>query len=175
MDEMNNEKQKKAALNIDTTITEVKFKERHNGRAYRKIDSIGNDEGDGIVNKVTTEILLDACDEPITSKFEVAGKCKVCERIIKKNNAVRCDGRCGELMDIRCFRKQGSHALHGRKFCRWDYWLTKFFWMWISPSLRRPKNEGINEGKRYFTNPEARAGREPFRGSRGMRASQQEN
>jgi hypothetical protein len=73
-------------------------------------------------------------------------------------------------MDIRCYRKQGSHALHGRRFCRWDYWLTKFFWMWISPSLRRQKNEVSNERKRYFTNTEARVGRESFRDSQNLRA-----
>lgn len=171
MNGMNNEKERKTILNIDKVITETRFKKKHNGRAYRKIDSVGTDREGGVINKVTTEILLDACDEPITSKEEISGNCKVCGRIIKKHNSVRCDGRCGELMDLRCYQRQGGHVLHGRRFCRFDYWITKFFWQIISSVLRREKRGVSNEEERYFAHPAAWLGRRPVRGSGDLWAS----
>lgn len=164
-------KPKKVPANIDTTITETKFVENYTGKAFRKADSIGQDADGGIVNKITVEILRDACGEPITSKEQISGNCKVCRRIIKKGNGVRCEGRCGELLDLRCYQKQGAHTFHGRRFCRWDYWTTRIFWQWISPSLRREKIEVSSEEKKQ-EHPELEILRNALRNRRYMRPSQ---
>ena len=126
--------------NIDTVVRDIRFKEDYDGRPYRMIDSTIIDENEGIVQRVAVEVLLDACGQPIIGKDEVAGICSSCGRMVKKGNAVKCQGSCGGLYCRICYRRQGSHVLHGRMYCRHDYWRTKLFWQWISPSLRQNKS-----------------------------------
>ena len=144
MENLNDEK-KSSLNNIDTEITEVRYIKANDQSSYREIDSVEVDENGRTVRRVIKEIEIDGCDTPITDTKQIVGKCKVCGRRIVAGNEIKCEGRCGEFLDKRCYQHQGSHVLHGRRYCRFDYWMTKLIWQHLSPSLKRSKGGGKNE------------------------------
>ena len=129
--------------NIDTTINELRFKKKGDGSVLRKYNILSADENEGVVERIIVDAIEDTRGRPITKASEIAGKCKVCEMTIRVGDEVDCEGRCGRRMDKECYQRQGSHVLYGMKLCRWDYWMTKLFWQWFSPSLKHQPQEKI--------------------------------
>jgi len=134
--DMDKSKLRPPTSNVDTTINELRFKKKDDGTVLRKFNELKADEEQGVVERHITEAIEDTRGRPITKAEEIGGTCKVCEKTIRKGDAVQCEGRCGEFLCKSCYQRQGSHVLHGMNLCRWDYWMTKLFWQWFSPSLR---------------------------------------
>lgn len=141
MDKLDRESMKRKVRlpisNMDTTINELRFKKKDDGTVLRKFNELRADEEQGVVERHVTEALEDCRRRPITKSRQIAGPCKVCGKTVRTDDEVKCAGRCGGSMSNSCYQRQGGHVLHGMKFCRWDYWMTKLFWQWFSPSLRR--------------------------------------
>jgi hypothetical protein len=168
-----NGKNKFIASNIDTTIEEIEISKSNDGKLYRKTDSLEHDGNEGVVNRVKTTLTLDACGSIITKREEIAGVCHSCGRPIKFGNDVRCEGRGGELMCLVCYQRQGSHELHGKKYCRHDYWNTKLFWQFISPAIR---NRSMKNGDRKdITERYRESGSPAFRNGRQVRTTLQKS
>jgi hypothetical protein len=146
MDSLNDKKPIKQG-NIDTTIESTVFKKKSDGYVLRTINELRRGEEGGVVEHITKEAIKDTRGRPIIKEEDIDGECKVCQGTIRKGERVHCDGRCGRDMDKACYQRQGSHVLHGMELCRWDYWMTKLFWQWFSPSIRRRKKEVQYEKK----------------------------